>query len=162
MQNPSYFPVDCLTCSSYNKADFEYYNASQTWILLDAEKQIIHIHYGVPVKYEEKNTEEAHWVYNTVMSFFQKHPELTFFSVVDFSQSDDSEFVSLDALQLYKKLMTHPQNGFVAFCGVGDGAIASIISGLLLVTGQRKRTKVLFSCADAETEYKKWYNTQRI
>ena len=156
MPNKNTFPSHCNTCANKPRALFEYFDPSHTWVLLDAEEGIVHIHYGKPAVYEDANTVEAKWIHDTVIPFLEKHPNTTFYSIVALDKTDNSEFVSLEALKYYEDMLRHPQNGFVVFYGAGSGSMNFILSSLLMAARVSKKTLVTKTLTNAEEHYQKW------
>ncbi len=134
---------------------------TDAWFKAYPKKQLLHLHYGTSTTSEEESTAEAQWVYDcAITESFNKHPDTLFTIVVDMTRGDNSEFPSEKAIDLYKEMLKHDQNGRAIFYGVTH-AMKMVLQVLFRMSGMKDQAFVVESKEEADALYQEWYEAEK-
>lgn len=144
---------ECKECAKHPKEEFEIFELVDDWMICYPEKKTIHIHYGKATHNEKDNLAETKFITENLYKWAKQYPDIKFYLFVDFTRGDDSEFIPPEALQMYKKILSHPQLNQGIIYG-GTASMRHILN--LLFKAANKHVKVVFEYKEAIEEYEKW------
>ena len=154
-------PFSCDQCEKKKLSEFAHFKKTDSWLFRYNNLKQIHLHFGTATKNEEESTEETQWIWHETIENTKKElVNIPFFTYVDLSRSDDSELPSTEAMTIYKKLMTHPQNGQTVFYGATP-SMKFFIGMLHRLTRVGDKIAVVNTKKDADRLYKKWSKSNK-
>ncbi len=124
--------LKCTHCANPDGAvEYYFYEQLDNIISWFPEKNLIHIHFGKPTWNDEITVKEAEWLRDSCLDAYKKagHP---LFAIADFSQIDDSEFPTKEAIKLYAETANHEMSAHIVCYGVSLSMkmILTLISGI--------------------------------
>lgn len=150
-------PFTCGICDQAPDSAFTIYQPVDDWLIAFPEKNLMHIHFGESTHDDKSNVEEAEFHWKWVQEVVKKNPHTQFFYVLDMSRKDDSEFLTKEARDTYKKIRTHVQLPAGAVYGFTWGM--RMLIGLLNVMGGN--TAIVDTPQQAQKSYEAWLKTAR-
>lgn len=150
--------INCDLCTSKKRHEEAEFTPIHDYLAVYPERQLIHVHFGVSTDSETQNTEEAAFIQDSFLRWSQKYPNMQFFVILDFTNSDNSEFVSAEAMKDYIQVLSHPQLAGVAAFGATN-AMSAIVR--LLIEDLEKPAHLVKSMGDAEKIYYEWYEQNK-
>ena len=161
MTNKYDYPFQCERCEQLPPEKFARYKPPDDWMTIYPETQEIHLHFGFPTTSEEQHSEETEWLYKqTVEKWLPQHPDTPFFIYVDMTRSDDSEFPSEPSMDLYKKMLRHPQNSQTVFYGQTQSMVF-FINMLARFAKTYKKVHAVETKEEADAMYQEWYENNK-
>lgn len=154
-------PFHCPRCSAQDQTTGLHFVPTDVWIFRYPSERLIHIHFGVSTSTEEESTAETTFVFeHTVAWFEQTAPGQPFCTVVDFTRGDDSESPSDASMDLYKKMLVHPQNSLAIFYRMTP-AMGFFLSMLRRFSRSGKHMQVAKTLEEAEALYQAWWKKEQ-
>lgn len=159
MMSQAHFPYQCLECEQQPADVFSVFKEGDTadWLTAYVDEQAVHIHFGTATHKEAINVREAQFVHHFLMQLVTNHPAKNFFVFVDFTRSDDSEFVPSESMKLYRAILKHPQLRQGVIYG-GTFAMHYLLKLLFTVSGNN--VKIVSNRTEADEEYQRWLKKQ--
>jgi len=149
-------PFECARCASHAPEEFFYFEPTDTWIIIFVEDRLIHVHFGKATASAEESTTETTFLHDHTTAWVQaNHPGISFCGVIHVSRADDSELPSDEAVELYKKILSHEQNGITVFYGMTP-SMRFFVGMLTHLIKDGKRIHLATTADEAEAEYKTW------
>lgn len=151
-------PIPWGCCISQPPENRFYFSPADDWLVIHPDQRLFHLHHGRATVHEDINTAEAQWIYDTSLKIFARYPEIQFSTIADFSASitDQSEFPSTAAMDIYKQLLRHPQTAQMIGYGLSNFLVmlADILKIALGKLGSK--IKIATSRAQAEAMHAQW------
>ena len=153
-------PFSCSRCAAQDRAQAVHFAPTDTWIFRYPQDRLIHIHYGTSTSSDKESTTETQFIYGHAIKWFEHEaPQQLFCSVIDFTRGDDSESPSSTSMDLYKAMLTHPQNGLAIFYGMTP-SMSFFLSMLRRFSKAGKHMRVAKTIDDAEAACQQWATEQ--
>lgn len=147
---------DC--CADQPPENRFYFPPGDDWLVVHPNQQLIHLHQGRATVREDTNTKEAQWIHDTDLKIFERYPATQFITIADFSLTitDQSEFPSTAAMDIYKRLIRHPQTAQIVAYGLSSTFVmfADIIKIALGSIGSK--IKIVHTLEQAEAIHASW------
>lgn len=150
---PKEIPFECVRCKNQPMEHFALYTKTNDWLTAYPADNLLHIHFGESTHTNEDSLAEANFHWTWLEDVVKKYPNKKWFFVTDFTRKDDSEFLTDDAQDIYKKIRKHPRLGGGAMYGV-TYAMRMLVNLLFLLGGSK--TEVVHTSDEAEAAYQKW------
>jgi hypothetical protein len=139
---------------------FHIFERTSDYIIAFLEKRLIHLHYGNSTTTEEDSTREAQWTTDTILGIYKQHPGVRFCIIGDSTRADNSELVSDEATEIYKKLIQNPQTDLGVMYGT-TAALGILLQFFFQFTRSLKKAHMVRTKAEADAMYKKWFENQQ-
>ncbi len=153
-------PFTCARCALHEPKDFKHFAPTDVWIMVYPKQQLIHIHFGSATANDKESTAETAFVYKHTTAWVEKHaPGIPFCGMIDLSRADDSELPSNETLELYKKMLSHEQNGLTIFYSMTP-SMKFFVGMLKHLIKDGNRIRLYETIDEANAEYDKWLAEQ--
>ncbi|MFA4831356.1 MAG: hypothetical protein WC862_01615 [Patescibacteria group bacterium] len=134
-----------------------YYEPTGTCIYSYPEENLLHVHFGNPTWKKEMSADEADWAHGVIVrDIYPRYPDKIFFTIMDLSKKEGNEYVSREAMEIYKDIGSHSQSGPVAQYGKLK-SMKEVSKIIMRIARIKKHLYFVDTLEEAEKKYQKWY-----
>lgn len=149
-------PFPCKRCDQFPREAFKISPATEGWLKIFPELNLIHVHFGRATVSEAESNSESLWVYEIIVNnWYNEHPNTKFFIAADFYMESDAEFPSETSKETYQKILQHPQTDAV-ICYRTTQGMRMFITVLIHIARTVKKLKIVKTEEEMEEEFSKW------